>query len=191
MSLAWEEFQTAYLSAAADIKEIIDSDILGKLCTEIIQTQHLPAESYSLVIGILSRVVLGITVDKDSIVTLLEPLTISHSSKVSLAQIIYTSAINTKNHSAAVQPTSTVVTTTPLVSDIAETEAMIASAPTVRTMARDMHDLKSQTDISVPSYASNQAATLGSMPTPQRAVPTPPPPARTTKPAARWGSETE
>lgn len=60
----------------------------------------------------------------------------------------------------------------PLHEEIVEAEAALANVAAVRTMARDMHDLKSQAPAEAPAYRSEQ---------PSRTTPTPPTP--------RWDSE--
>lgn len=167
----------------------------GQLLRAIFSKYNLREELYKPYALMVGDIILGLKSETEISVFLKEQLFMDDES----AQHATIDILNflTPLHSPDETTPQTFITpkvpTSPLITDIVETETMLATAPTVRTMARDMHDLKSQADISVPSYASNQAATLGSVPPPQRAVPTPPPatPTRNTNPAARWGSETE
>jgi hypothetical protein len=182
MSITWEEYQNAYKNAPAEIKAIIDSDELSKICDNIIEEHSLSNTSFSLIIGILSRIILKVIEPNEKVIDLLESLTISHTQKTSLVQSLNLSALNLLKKSNYPLATTLNSQNNILSSDIVETEEALKHLSTVRTMARDMHDLESQAPHEPNTHQSTQAATLN-----RDAVQSPVTPPT---PGPRWDSAT-
>lgn len=191
----WEKFQTAYKNASPHIKKLVDSTTIPSCVKKEMTDNGIDSKHQKILVKIFTDYVLGMT-EKTLVSNALASLGISNSNHVFTrveqnihsAQEYIDSALDFENAGSVIIHSQNTLT-----ADIAETEAILAGAPHVRTMARDMHDLKSQADHLEPSHVSSQAHTLEASMPPKPPIPIPQPAvsARITNPNARWGSEVD
>lgn len=160
----FEAFIQAYQTAPQPIKDVIDSEEIGTFVSTLLTTHKIDTQHQRALIVAVSNRLLSITSDSD-VTIVLQSLPIEKVEIAKIAALISAFVLSKIGHLVEKPTQSEVVSlvhqTSPrntLEADITETEEAIQSISGLRTMAKDMEQIKSVPEEVV--YTNTQEALL-------------------------------